>query len=190
MTEQHRSEAALLVIDVQRGLLARPVLAPETLLGNITELITAAHAAGGLVVFTRHSNKLLIPGTLAWELQVKPWEGDLLVDKTHGDAFEGTELDQLLAQRSVGTVYVTGLVTEGCVRATCLGAVKRGYHVVLVSDAHSSFHRDAAARIRDWNEKLSAQLGAVTPTREVDFTAPLRPAPDPDRRQAKPPEHH
>lgn len=173
------------MIDVQRGLLARPVLAPEALFGNITDLIAAARAAGVLVVFTRHSNKLLIPDTEAWELKFRPREGDLVVDKTHGDAFEGTKLDQLLAQRSVGTVYVTGLVTEGCVRATSLGAVKRGYQVVLVSDAHSSFHRDAAARIRDWNEKLSAQLDAVTPTRKVDLTAPLQPAP-----QAKPPEQH
>jgi nicotinamidase-related amidase len=93
----------------------------------------------------------------------------LLLDKTHGDAFQDTELDALLRAKSIDTVYVTGLVTEGCVRATCLGALKRGYHVVLVADAHSSFHRDAASRIRYWNEKLAEQLDAVVPASEVDF---------------------
>ena len=167
--------AALLVIDLQWGLFQRPtpVHAEKSLLSNIVGLIAAAHAAGAPVVFVRHSNKMLVAGAATWELHpgVRPREDDLLLDKTQGDAFQNTELDALLNARSVGTIYVTGLVTEGCVRATCLGGVKRGYHVVLVSDAHSSFHRDAANRIRDLNETLAAQLGGVIPANEVDFTA-------------------
>jgi len=81
---------------------------------------------GTLVAFVRHSNKMLVAGTEAWELHpvVQPHENDLLLDKTHGDAFQDTKLDALLKARSVGTVFVTGLVTEGCVRATCLDGLK------------------------------------------------------------------
>lgn len=165
--------AALLVIDLQRGLFARPtpVYAEEALLRNIAALASAARTVGVPVVFLRHSNKLLVPGTTAWELHpnVRPEAGDLLVDKTHGDAFEATTLDALLRERAVGTLYVTGLVTEGCVRATCLGGLKRGYAVVLVADAHSSFHREAASRVWEWNQKLAAQLTGVVPASEVDF---------------------
>ena len=150
---QSGAGAALLVIDLQRGLFDRPtpVHEKESLLGNISELVSAARAAGTLVVFVRHSNKMLVAGTESWELHpvVHPHEDDLLLDKTHGDAFQDTELDRLLKAQSVGTVFVTGLVTEGCVRATCLGGLKRGYQVVLVSDAHSSFHRDTECPFLD-----------------------------------------
>ena len=173
--EQPGAGAALLVIDLQRGLFQRPtpVYEEESLLRNISGLVSAARAAGIPVVFVRNSNKMLVAGTENWELHpdVLPREVDLLVDKTQGDALQDTELDALLKARCVGTVYVTGLVTEGCARATCLGALKRGYHVALVSDAHSSFHRDAANRIRNWNETLSAQLDRVIPASEIDFTA-------------------
>jgi nicotinamidase-related amidase len=167
--------AALLVIDLQRGLFRRPtpVHEEDTLLRIISGLVSAARAAGAPVVFVRHSNKMLVAGTESWELHpdVRPRDDDLLLDKTHGDAFQDTELDALLNARSVGTVFVTGLVTEGCVRATCLGGLERGYRVVLVSDAHSSFHRDAARRIRDWNETLAAQLDGVIPASKVDLAA-------------------
>lgn len=167
--------AALLVIDLQQGLFQRPtpVYEEESLLRNISGLVSAARAAGAPVVFVRHSNKMLVAGTETWKLHpdMRPCEDDLLVDKTQGDAFQDTELDALLKARSVGTVYVTGLVTEGCVRATCLGGLKRGYRVVLVSDAHSSFHRDAANRIREWNDTLSARLDGVLVASEIDFTA-------------------
>lgn len=165
--------AALLVIDLQRGLFRRPtpVYEEAPLLRNISGLVAAAHAAGIPVVFFRHSNKMLPAGAEPWELHpgLQPRDDDLLLDKTHGDAFEATDLDALLRERSVGTIYVTGLVSEGCVRATCLGGVRRGYRVFLVSDAHSSYHRDAARRVREWNEKLAAELDGVMPASEIDF---------------------
>lgn len=167
------ARAALLVIDLQRGLFQRPtpVYEQDSLLRNIRGLVVAAHTAAVPVVFVQHSNKMLVAGTESWELHpsLEPRDDDLRIHKTHGDAFEATDLDSLLRERSVGTVYVTGLVSEGCVRATCLGLAKRGYRAVLVSDAHSSFHRDAANRVQEWNEKLAAELDAVVPAREVDF---------------------
>ncbi len=172
--ERSSTRAALLVIDLQQGLFRRPtpVYEQDSLLENVSALVAAAHATAVPVVFVQHANKLLVNGTESWELHpsLEPRQDDLRLHKTHGDAFEATDLDSLLGERSVDTVYVTGLVTEGCVRATCLGAAKRGYHAVLVSDAHSSFHRDAAYRVQEWNDKLTVDLAAVIPTSEVDFT--------------------
>lgn len=64
---------------------------------------------------------------------------------------------------------MTGLFSEGCVRATCLGAFRRGYRVVLVADAHSSSHSEAARRVREWNDRLADEVDAVIPAREVDL---------------------
>jgi nicotinamidase-related amidase len=70
----------------------------------------------------------------------------------------------------VQTVLVTGLVTHGCVRATCLGGAGRGYNVILVADAHSSYNRDAARLIEEWNRNLSESISGVIPAANLDFS--------------------
>ena len=62
-----------------------------------------------------------------------------------------------------------GLVTHGCVRATCVDASQRGYQVTLVSDGHSNFHKQAAKVIEEWNQKLSDGVAQLKPTQEIDF---------------------
>jgi nicotinamidase-related amidase len=69
----------------------------------------------------------------------------------------------------VGIVYISSLVTRGCVRATSLGALLHGYVVVLVSDAHSSFSKDAPKLIEKWNQALHEQGAALIETQDVDF---------------------
>ena len=66
-------------------------------------------------------------------------------------------------------MVVTGLVTQGCVRATCLGAKKLGYKVILVSDGHSTYHKQAAHLIAEWNQKLSAGTVELQEAREIEF---------------------
>ena len=74
---------------------------------------------------------------------------------------------------NVGTVVVAGLVTHGCVKATCLGAKELGYRVVLVEDGHSSYHKQADKVIEEWNAKLSKESIEVKSTQEIDFVAGL-----------------
>jgi hypothetical protein len=78
----------------------------------------------------------------------------VIFHKLHGNAFEGTNLREELEKRDVSVVITTGLVTHGCVRATCLGAMNEGFQVVLVSDGHSSYSKDAAQLIEKWNRAL------------------------------------
>ncbi|HXG65959.1 MAG TPA: bifunctional nicotinamidase/pyrazinamidase [Blastocatellia bacterium] len=54
--------------------------------------------------------------------------------------FEGTDeagrtLDEVLKGRNVEKVYVAGLATDYCVRATVLDALKNGYEVYAITDA-------------------------------------------------------
>ena len=39
--------------------------------------------------------------------------------------------------------FKDGLVSNGCVKATCLGGIKNGYKVILVKDGHSNFNKNA-----------------------------------------------
>lgn len=66
---------------------------------------------------------------------------DFVVDKGteapwHGyDAFERTGLAQSLTERAVTRVFVCGLATDYCVKATALASAREGFETTLVADA-------------------------------------------------------
>jgi nicotinamidase-related amidase len=156
---------ALLVIDVQQGLFARPthIYNEQAFLSNVLSLIACARQYGALVIFVQHCNDtILAKDTPAWQLHpsLQPRTGDLHINKRHGSAFEETELETELISHGIQKLVICGLVTHGCVKAGCLDALKLGYQTTLISDAHSSYSKDAAKLIKEWNNKLE-QAGAV-----------------------------
>jgi nicotinamidase-related amidase len=166
--------AALLVIDVQQGLFRKstPIFRAEPLLDTIATLVERAHAANLLVVYIQHASDKVLPfGSADWQFhpRLHPGEDDLIVHKQHGNAFEDTSLHRELAARGVGRVIVTGLVTHGCVRATCEGALALGYTVVLAADGHSSYSKDAARLVEEWNRKLGEAGAVVAPAAQIAF---------------------
>ncbi len=50
-------------------------------------------------------------------------------------AFQGTDLSDWLRMRGIRRVFVVGLATDYCVKATALGALAAGFQTVLVTDA-------------------------------------------------------
>jgi len=56
-------------------------------------------------------------------------------DKEAYSAFDGTELHYVLTLRGVKRVFVCGVATDYCVKATALDALRLGYEVVLLVDA-------------------------------------------------------
>jgi len=164
--------AALLVIDVQRGLFTRPVpiYQSEKLLENICLLMERARQARLPVVIVQHSNANLLPfESEGWQLHpaVCPQEGDLRIHKQHGSAFEKTGLKARLEPARIDTVVVAGLVTQACIRATCLDARRLGYRVVLAQDAHSNYHRQAAQIIQESQAELTAAGVELQPTAQI-----------------------
>ena len=169
-----RNTTALLVIDVQQGLFeqSKPVYQAEQLLSNLEILIQVARQADAPVVFIQHSNqKQLVRDTPAWQLhpRLQPLPGEPIVHKEHGNAFEATDLQAELQSRGVSRVLITGLVTQGCVRATCLSALKEGYQVTLISDGHSTYSRDAAKVIEKWNQAFRDKGAELKETGQIDF---------------------
>jgi nicotinamidase-related amidase len=57
-----------------------------------------------------------------------------VIDKSRYSAFALTNLSQHLAARSADALIVTGAETDVCVLATVLGAVDRGFRVIVVTD--------------------------------------------------------
>lgn len=84
---------------------------------------------------------------------VAPLEGELIIDKTSAGTFNSTPIDQILRNLGRNRLWVTGIVTEGCVELTARDAADRGYYVTLVSDGCASSthlaHYDALQRMGD-----------------------------------------
>ncbi len=165
---------ALLVIDVQMGLFHRthPIYNAEELLKNINNLVDRFHENSAPVYYIQHANKSsLLEGSEAWELhpEIRPGDADRIIHKRHGSAFQDTSLGEELAETGVGKIVITGLVTHGCVRATCLDALRLGYSVILVTDGHSNFNKNAAKYITKWNKVLGRNGAELRMTEEVQF---------------------
>ncbi len=141
MTTLHdRPGTALLVIDVQNGVVAGTPKRDDVI-ANISTLVGKARAQGVPVIWVQHSDGGdLLEGSENWQYvpDLTRDEGEPLVHKRYGDSFEATELEELLAERAVGHLVVTGAQTDACIRSTLHGAFTRGYDVTLVGDAHTT----------------------------------------------------
>jgi nicotinamidase-related amidase len=138
-TLQNRPNTALLVVDVQTGVVAN-AHAREEVVANIASLVEMARRDGAPVIWVQHVSDELPRGSEAWQIapELSPAEDEALIEKTYGDAFEQTLLEDLLADLEVGSLVVAGAQTDACIRATLHGALVRGYDVTLVSDAHTT----------------------------------------------------
>lgn len=143
-TLNDRPDTALLVIDVQNGVVAA-AHRRDDVITNINTLIARARAAGVPVIWVQHSDDALERGSDDWQYvpELIREAGEPLVHKSYGDSFEETDLESVLAEHRVGRLVVAGAQTDACVRSTLHGAVVRGYDATLVADAHTTEDRTA-----------------------------------------------
>ncbi|MEJ6550363.1 isochorismatase family protein [Corynebacterium sp. USCH3] len=136
---QDRPHTALLVIDLQ-NLVVDGAFRRDEVVGTVKNLADRAREEGVPVVWVQHQAEHLPPDTHDWEFvpELQQQDGDRLVPKTYGDAFEGTILEDVLSDLGVGHIVVTGAETDACIRSTIHGGFARGYDVTLVADAHTA----------------------------------------------------
>ncbi|HIW92868.1 MAG TPA: isochorismatase family protein [Candidatus Corynebacterium avicola] len=137
-----RPTSALLVIDVQ-NLVVDGAFRRDEVVGNIAGLVRRAREEGTPVVWVRHEAEHLPTGSTEAEFvpeleELREQAEEPLVIKNHGDAFEDTGLEDVLAGLRAGRLVVTGAETDACIRSTIHGGFVRGYDVTLVSDAHTA----------------------------------------------------
>ena len=145
-TLENRPNTALLVIDVQVGVVAAGH-ERDAVIANINELVDGARAAGAPVIWVQHNDDDMPYGSDGWELapELSPAADEPIVHKSYRDSFEATELEAELAARGIGRVIVCGAQTDFCVRWTLHGALGRGYDAILVGDAHTTDDMSAYA---------------------------------------------
>jgi nicotinamidase-related amidase len=138
-TLKNRPNTALLVIDVQNGVVGE-AYDRDNVIANIATLIDKARAEGVDVVWIQHNSDELPTGSDSWQYvpELVRRESEPLVQKAYGDSFEDTDLEPVLAERGIGALLICGAQTDACIRSTLHGAIARGYDATLVDDAHTT----------------------------------------------------
>ncbi len=151
---------ALVVIDLQHGILALPMTPHDAdhVVARSVELGCALAGAGGVLALVnvdysdRYADRptglvdapLNLPaeglpeGWAALAPEVAALPAEVRITKRQHSAFFGTELDLQLRRRGVGTVVICGLATNFGVEATARDAHALNYAVLIASDACSS----------------------------------------------------
>ncbi|MFI0719713.1 isochorismatase family cysteine hydrolase [Streptomyces sp. NPDC021224] len=139
---------ALVVIDLQRGIVAMPLAHPvEDVVARSAELARAFRDRGLPVVLVNvagtpqgrtDAGPVALDRPEGWtelipELEQQP--GDVLVTKHARSAFTATGLAGTLRGLGVTQVVVTGIATSGGVESTARDAHEQGFHVTLPADA-------------------------------------------------------
>ena len=138
-TLQNRPNTALLVVDVQSGVVDGNH-ERDTVVANVGALVDKARREQVPVVWVQHSSDMLEKGSEEWRIvpELSPGDAEPLIEKNYGDSFEDTDLETVLSGLGVGRLVVVGAQTDACVRSTLHGAFTRGYDATLVSDAHTT----------------------------------------------------
>lgn len=147
---------ALLVMDVQEGIVARFGGGDDGLLERLGSAIDGARAAGVAVIYIRIAFRAdfpeVSPNNRAFAMlssgagfgfddpqtqihpAIAPRPGDVVVVKKRVSAFTGSDLELVLRAQGIDTLVLTGIATSGVVLSTLREAADRDYRLVVLAD--------------------------------------------------------
>lgn len=169
--------AALVIIDLQKGIVGMPTVHPATeIVGRAAKLARAFREKDLPVVLVNVTGGApgrtdvprpafsLPPDWTELVPELDRQAGDVIVTKQRWGAFLGTGLNDALRARGVIQIVLIGVATSIGVESTARSAYDLGYNVVLVVDAMTD--RDGDAH-RHSVEKIFPRLGQTDITDNV-----------------------
>jgi nicotinamidase-related amidase len=177
-------KSALVVIDIQKGILAMPTVHPTAgVLANVVALADAFRASAKPVALVhvgwgpdradaiKSRNESPAPPfdppadffEYAAELRADP-SRDILIHKRQWGAFYGTDLDLQLRRRGITNIVLCGIATSIGVESTARDAWERSYNLTFALDAMTD--RDADAHDRAVR-LIFPRLGETGTVREI-----------------------
>jgi nicotinamidase-related amidase len=151
------SRTALLIMDVQRGIVERYEAAAEHLLEQVGMVASAARHAGVPIIYVtvrfregypevsprnrsfsaiRAAGSAMVESQPATEIHpaVAPQPGDIVVTKRRVCAFTGSDLEVVLRAQDIDTLILSGIATSGVVLSTVRAAADMDYQLTVLSD--------------------------------------------------------
>lgn len=150
------SKAALLVMDVQNGIVSRFAEKPE-ILAPFRQAVDSARGAGIPVIFIRVAFRPGFPevsannksfsaiskreGMTTSDIStqihdiVAPRPDEPIVTKLRVSAFAGSDLEVILRSQNIDKLILTGIATSGVVLSTLREASDKDYQLAVLSDA-------------------------------------------------------
>jgi nicotinamidase-related amidase len=113
--------------------------------------------------------RILIRGEPGHDIipELHPLRGEPVIDKPGKGAFYQTDLELMLRNRGIDTLFVAGVTTEVCVNTTVREANDRGLRCIVLSDCCGSyfpeFHQAGLAMIK----AQGGIFGSVTGSNEL-----------------------
>jgi nicotinamidase-related amidase len=176
---------ALLIMDMQNGIVERYAQNVEVLLGTLSDALEAARANGTSVVFvrvafregapevsSRNKSFAALTGSLAMDEtseatqiheRLAPRSGELLVTKRRVSAFAGSDLDVVLRAKNIDSLVLSGIATSGVVLSTLRQAADLDFALTVLSDGCA----DADPEVhRVLTEKVFVRQATVITTTE------------------------
>jgi nicotinamidase-related amidase len=153
------STTALLLLDFEARTVGPRPRAQSTL-PRVARLLAFARSAGLLVAYSTTgagSPESILP-------DVRPLAGEHVV-KGSVDKFFGTDLEAWLKGRGIRQVVITGIVAEGAVLGTSIGAALRGFKIIVPVDGTASSEPYAEQYVAWHLMNAPALRGNVTLTR-------------------------
>ena len=176
---------ALIVIDLQKGIVGLPTVHPIAEIVQRARLLTDAFRSYGLPVVLVNvtgrppgrAEQVRIPrdlpsGFADFVPELSPQPGDHIVSKQTAGAFTKTDLENFLRSRGVTQVVIVGVATSMGVESTARQAHELGFNVTLAVDAMTDL--DAALHVSS-STKIFPRLGETGSTQEIlDLLAAAR----------------
>jgi nicotinamidase-related amidase len=150
------SKTALLLLDLQQGILERFKDDAAQYLSRVSETISAARAAGIHIIYVKtcfrpghpeissrnfSASRIasfggFVEGDQSVDISpsIAPLERDILVTKRRVSAFSGSDLDVVLRGLNVDSLVLTGVATSGAVLSTVRQAADLDYNLTVLGD--------------------------------------------------------
>ena len=150
---------ALVIIDIQNKFLPYMSSEQDKALEMINWAIFVAREYKIPVIRVYHTdpNWGPKPGTEEFEFpeSIKINEDDPKVIKNYGDGFKNTDLEKILTEKGINTLFLCGLSATGCVLATYHGAKNLEYDVFMLQDAIISSDQQLTKAVEKICESVS-----------------------------------
>ena len=158
MKRKNYKMKALILIDIQNGLTRKKTLYKERLfIDTINSAIKEYRASGLKIIFVQHNNNQLKKGSYDWEIdeRINRHENEIIIQKNHGNAFQKTNLKELLYDSQIDHIIIGGLTSHGCVKATFLGGIEERFKTSLLINGHTNWNKDAETKISETEKEVN-----------------------------------